>query len=99
MMADGMQSSAKRQIRLLVPQSTGGPPIATSTRLCEIAGAIFRLSTREAEKGWPSGLATFVLDRNRRTKRPAKGSLPLVGRDTSGGSGGAQRNESPVSFS
>ena len=54
--------------------------------------ARFRLSTREAEKGWPLGFAAPVLDHNLSMERPAKGSLPLVGRDISRGSGEALPN-------
>ncbi len=82
MMAYGMQSSAKRQIRLLVPQSTGGPPTATSTRLCEIAARSSDFRHAKPRKAGRKALQGRICQRSHATQRPAKGSLPLAGRDT-----------------
>ncbi len=86
MMADGTQSSAKRQIRLLVPQSDAGPPIATPTRLCERArrASDFRYA-KPRKAGRKALLRLFwVADdmqiARRRDRYPLWAETPLVAR-------------------
>jgi hypothetical protein len=99
MTADGMQSSARRRTRLLVPQSTDGPPTATPTRLCEIAPRSSDFRHAKPRIVWPKGVARSDLSTQLCHKTPGEGIVTPCGPRHFGGSGGAQRNESPVSFS